>query len=177
MSGLREHSPATGPSGDTWVVEGTPSWPRLAPAPPGLPRALPGLPRAPAGAGPGPASASGHRAPGGLGRACPGPPALPAAHGPGAAGLPIVSMGDDFQGEISSSDESLSFTAARKMSSPPGSALGCSPVAFKFTPLSLPDTCLNQYLPLQVAGRMCPALHTALLKSTKINTIIEIFSS
>ena len=56
-------------------------------------------------------------------------------------------------------------------------AMCCSPVAFKFTPLSLPDTCLNQYLPLRVAGRMCPALHTALLKSTKINTIIEIFSS
>nr|XP_040133513.1 uncharacterized protein LOC120887350 isoform X2 [Ictidomys tridecemlineatus] len=30
---------------------------------------------------------------------------------------------------------------------------------------------------VKVAGRMCPALHTALLKSTKINTIIEIFSS
>lgn len=94
-----------------------------------------------------------------------------------AAGL-IARPEDDFQGEISSPVESLSFKATRKMSSPPRSAAAVrSPVAFKFTPLSLSDTCLNQYLPLQVAGRMCPALHTALLKSTKINTIIEIFSS
>lgn len=110
-----------------------------------------------------------------------GAPALPGGppgHGDGGRPALIVSMGDDFQGEISSSVESLSFrqrTKCHPRPAPP--AVCCSPVAFKFTPLFLPDTCLNQYLPLQVVGRMCPALHTALLKSTKINTIIEIFSS
>lgn len=41
-----------------------------------------------------------------------------------AAGGLTALMGDGFQGEISSSVESLSFTAAHKMSSPPGCA-GC----------------------------------------------------
>ena len=45
----------------------------------------------------------------------------PAPRGTWRAAL-IVSMGDDFQGEISSSVESLSFKAAHKMSSPPCSA-------------------------------------------------------
>lgn len=137
-------------------------------------------PDRPVDAAPQVSEASGHPGP------CPGrpgpsgrarPPWPPAGtQGAGGPAL-IVSMGDDFQGEISSSVESLSFKAARQMSSPPGPRAGAAPAAFKFTPLSLSDTCLNQYLPLQVAGRMCPALHTALLKSTKINTIIEIFSS
>lgn len=48
----------------------------------------------------------------------------------------IVSMGDDFQGEISSSLESLSFKATHKMSSRPvPRATRCSPIAFKFSPL------------------------------------------
>lgn len=53
-----------------------------------------------------------------------GGPARPAARGTrsGVAGRLIVSMGDDFQGEISSPVESLSFKATRKMSSPPRSA-------------------------------------------------------
>lgn len=106
-----------------------------------------------------------------------GPPWWPAGRGDGGRPALIVSMGDDFQGEISSSVESLSFRRRTKCHPRPAPGRGRSPVAFKFTPLSLPDTCLNQYLPLQVVGRMCPALHTALLKSTKINTIIEIFSS
>lgn len=65
-------------------------------------------------------------------------PALPAAgrgHQCGGPAL-IVSMGDDFQGEISSSLESLSFKATHQMSSwPVPRATRCSPVAFKFSPL------------------------------------------
>lgn len=41
-----------------------------------------------------------------------------------AAGL-IARPGDDFQGEISSPVESLSFKATRKMSSPPRSVAAC----------------------------------------------------
>lgn len=89
-----------------WVMEGTLSWARAG-------TALPGLQRAPAGH-PGPRWA----------RAGPlrvrQPSPLPTGPGRQQA-CPTVSMGDDFQGEISSSDESLSFTAAHKMSSPPGS--------------------------------------------------------
>lgn len=137
-------------------------------------------PDRPVDAAPQVSEASGHPGPcpGRLGPSGRARPPWPPAGTQGAGGPAlIVSMGDDFQGEISSSVESLSFKAARQMSSPPGPRAGAAPAAFKFTPLSLSDTCLNQYLPLQVAGRMCPALHTALLKSTKINTIIEIFSS
>ena len=42
---------------------------------------------------------------------------------------------------------------------------------------SLTDTCLNQCLPRQVRGWMYRGAGSASLKSTKINTIIEIFSS
>lgn len=42
---------------------------------------------------------------------------------------------------------------------------------------SCSDTCLNQCLPRQVRGWMHPGARSPSLKSTKINTIIEIFSS
>lgn len=48
---------------------------------------------------------------------------------------------------------------------------------FKLPPHFLADTCLNQCLPLRVIGLMFYATHQPPLKSTKINTIIEIFSS
>lgn len=51
------------------------------------------------------------------------------------------------------------------------------PFPFKLPLLSLSDTCLNQCLPLQVMGWMYWGAHRPPLKSTKINTIIEIFSS
>lgn len=55
-----------------------------------------------------------------LGNPGAGPPASSPAHGKEMANgfLLIVSMGDDFQGEISSSVESLSFKAMSKMSPP-----------------------------------------------------------
>lgn len=48
---------------------------------------------------------------------------------------------------------------------------------FKLPPRFLADTCLNQWLPLQVMGPVFSAECRPPLKSTKINTIIEIFSS
>lgn len=82
----------------------------------------PRTPRGPLRAGPTP----GHPGP---------PPAAGRGHQCGGPAL-IVSMGDDFQGEISSSLESLSFKATHQMSSwPVPRATRCSPVAFKFSPL------------------------------------------
>lgn len=51
-------------------------------------------------------------------------PGCPPGRGDGGGPALIVSMGDDFQGEISSSVESLSFKAAHKMSPPLCSACG-----------------------------------------------------
>lgn len=48
---------------------------------------------------------------------------------------------------------------------------------FKLPVRFLPDTCLNQCLPLQVMGWAERGAQQPPLKSTKINTIIEIFSS
>ena len=118
MAGLREDSQATGPSGNPCLDDGgTRSWER------GRGLSLPGLRRASCRGCPRLVSETlGHpQARPGSGRSPAPRRRLPAGLGVVAGGL-MVSMGDDFQGEISSSVESLSFKAAHKMSSPPGCA-------------------------------------------------------
>lgn len=69
----------------------------------------------------------------------------------------IAEMETHPQGEISSETE-VTFIQGDKPNISPRTiarSMLLSPIAFKFTPLFLPDTCLNQYLPLQVASRMC----------------------
>lgn len=71
------------------------------------------------------------------------------------------------------------FDGSRRMSHMRWTVLNdfAIPFPFKLPLLSLSDTCLNQCLPLQVMGWMYWGAHRPPLKSTKINTIIEIFSS